>query len=324
MTHPADTIPPSGMDDRSHRRRTTVLGFVAAAGLVLAMAATGPQEPAAASGIAKHFLLELPEWLTATILALFGAAALLVLGLVLPRPRRRRKGEEPPDVHERPKVTPGTAVLLLLLALLPVCLAGAMFWLSYERMLSGAASQATVASRSERPPVQEPAMPLAPPERAIVRSPAASGILATLAVLAALAALGVMLWIYFGDRWRRRITPPGSLSSTIEAAAAESIDDLGTEADVRRAIIKCYARFERVLASAEFPRAVWQTPNEFMQAVLRKLRVPQDSVRELTRLFEIARFSRHPVDTKDREAAVQALVAIRTALQGRNADAVSA
>jgi hypothetical protein len=322
MTLPA--VPRSDIDDRSYRVRA-VLAFAAAAGLVLAMAATSPPETGAADSIAKHLILEVPDWLTVAILALFGAAALLVLGLVLPRPRWRRKGEEPPEyVHERPKVTPGTAVLLLLLALLPVCLAGAMFWLSYEQMLSGAASQPTVASRSERPPAQAPATPLASPEPAIVRSPAASGILGTLAVLAGLAALGVMLWIYFGDRWRRRITPPGSLSSTIEAAAAESIDDLGTEADVRRAIIKCYARFEQVLASAEFPRAAWQTPNEFMQAVLRKLRVPQDSLRELTRLFEIAQFSRRTVLEKDREAAVQALIAIRTALKDRNADAVSA
>ncbi len=104
----------------------------------------------------------------------------------------------------------------------------------------------------------------------------------------------------------------------IAAAAAETIDDLTRPGgDAREAIIRCYARFERSLALAETKRAPWQTPMEFMRTALGALPLAPADVASLTRLFEIARFSRHPLGEDERDRAWDALVSIRKSLAER-------
>jgi tetratricopeptide (TPR) repeat protein len=73
--------------------------------------------------------------------------------------------------------------------------------------------------------------------------------------------------------------------------------------------------FERVLAAAALPRRPWQTPVEFMAAVLGRAPLPPDPVRSLTGLFELARFSQHPVGAAERESAWRSLIEIRAALE---------
>lgn len=108
----------------------------------------------------------------------------------------------------------------------------------------------------------------------------------------------------------------------IAEAADETIDDLTRPGgDAREAIIRCYARFERSLALAETRRAPWQTAVEFMRTALGSLPLKADDVASLTRLFEVARFSRHPLGEDDRDAAWEALVSIRRSLAERTQDA---
>ena len=83
----------------------------------------------------------------------------------------------------------------------------------------------------------------------------------------------------------------------------------------RVAIIRAYGRFERALAGARAPRAVWQTPAEFMGTTLARLPVAAAPVRRLTALFEIARFSAHPVGAEARDTACDCLDQIGAALE---------
>jgi hypothetical protein len=62
------------------------------------------------------------------------------------------------------------------------------------------------------------------------------------------------------------------------------------------------------------PRPPWQTPVEFMRAVLAKSPLPPAPIRSLTGLFELARFSQHPVGIVERESAWRSLTEIRAAL----------
>jgi hypothetical protein len=103
----------------------------------------------------------------------------------------------------------------------------------------------------------------------------------------------------------------------LDKAAAESLDDLLRETDPRNAIIKCYGRFEAVLAAAQVPRTPWQTATEFMRSVLKRCPLPHLAVWELTRLFELARFSEHRLGTRERDIALGALASIRQALQNK-------
>jgi hypothetical protein len=163
-------------------------------------------------------------------------------------------------------------------------------------------------------PAPSPATPHAgtPPA---AHSTLISGILQTLALAIALIAFGVIAWLYLGILpLRGRTLPMPFARSALQAAVEESLDDLRHMPDARLAIIRCYGRFERVLASVNMRRSPWETAFEFMRTALRHPRLPREGVRELTRLFEIARFSQHELGLGDRERAWQALVAVKTAL----------
>ena len=122
--------------------------------------------------------------------------------------------------------------------------------------------------------------------------------------------------VLFGDRlaewWTRPVpAPPHPLAVAVD----ESLDDLIVETDPRPAIIRCYRRFEQVLARSDVPRAPWQTPVEFMRAALGRLPLPGEATERLTSLFELARFSQEPLGPTDRDAARDALGRIRQSLE---------
>jgi hypothetical protein len=142
-----------------------------------------------------------------------------------------------------------------------------------------------------------------------------------LALAAALGALGFALWLALG--WRPATDEDDGLAAppaALEAAVDESVDDLRAEPDARRAIVRCYARFERAAAASGVARAPWSTPMEFMREALRRLPIPRTAVPTLTRLFELARYSHHPLGPPERDQALAALDEIRTAMAAAETD----
>ncbi|MGQ9629952.1 MAG: DUF4129 domain-containing protein [bacterium] len=109
-----------------------------------------------------------------------------------------------------------------------------------------------------------------------------------------------------------------------------SLEDILREGDYRKAVIACYARMEEVLGKHGFPRAPYQTPMEYMESVLSSyLRsrpsnprsdaspsaaLPSQGLLNLTRLYEIAKFSTHNVGGDDKAEAIRCLVEIKEAL----------
>jgi hypothetical protein len=121
--------------------------------------------------------------------------------------------------------------------------------------------------------------------------------------------------------WLRRRPKPEwvSLEPSVEEELAtvvgETIDDLLREADPRAAVIAAYARMERVLGQGGHPRRPAEAPFEYLSRILLALKVRAGAVRELTELFERAKFSTHPIDASMRERAISALVSVRDDLQ---------
>ena len=124
------------------------------------------------------------------------------------------------------------------------------------------------------------------------------------------------VWMYV--RSRRRLAPlwdePG-LEADMVSAIETTIDDLRSERDPRRAVIAAYALMERTLARHGLARHRSEAPVEYLGKILRGLRVRESAVVTLTRLFEYAKFSRHPIDSEMKEEAIDALIAIRDDLQ---------
>lgn len=132
----------------------------------------------------------------------------------------------------------------------------------------------------------------------------------------ALATLAVALLLLFGERlitwWLERRAQ--AERAELVAAVDDSLDDLADGGDARVAIISCYRRFEQAAARARVRRAPWQTAGEFMREALARLALPDAAVERLTRLFELARFSHHPLRAAERDDARACLEEIRAAL----------
>ena len=125
--------------------------------------------------------------------------------------------------------------------------------------------------------------------------------------------LVVLYWFF---RPPRGHPPEPTETNELDRAVGAGIDDLETEQDPRRAVIKAYARMETALAVDGLPREPSETPLEFLSRALLRLRVSTHAVTRLTSLFERARFSHHEVDEPMRREAIDALSELRAELGG--------
>lgn len=289
-----------------------VLSFLAGLVALVRMADPAGSGVADATGIPR-----LPEALTATILTLFGLAALVFFVDIARRLRLQRRGEGEDARDPEPARMPrwlrtvhqiGSLLNVLLIAYL--LWRGALPLAELLALGQGAGSGSV------------PAMP----ENPLGVPPFLTWTFGGLALAAGLAALALALWIAFSERlagwWERDAPepPPPPLAEAVEA----SLEDLRAEPDARRAIIRCYGRFVRAAADSGIERKPWHTPMEFMREALPRLPVPRGTVPTLTGLFELARFSHRALGPGERARALDALDEIKTALDARRADAAPA
>jgi hypothetical protein len=133
-------------------------------------------------------------------------------------------------------------------------------------------------------------------------------------VLGLLLVLGVLVAATrtrLGKEGDRRRDAPEALAAALD----ESLDDLRSDPDLRRAIVAAYARMEIALAAAGLPRRPAEAPLEYLERALLTLDTSAEAVRRLTDLFEWARFSQHEPEPSMRDEAVDALVAVRDELR---------
>jgi len=162
------------------------------------------------------------------------------------------------------------------------------------------------------------------PEIPVVSLPWLGWLLGLVGLVAGLASLAVALVLLFAERiadWLER-RDRRATAEPLREVVEESLDDLTAETDPRTAIIRCYRRFERFAAEARVPRAPWQTSSEFVREALSRLALPRIPVEQLTWLFELARFSDHPLEPGELDRARACLEAIRAALEPEGADHV--
>jgi hypothetical protein len=74
---------------------------------------------------------------------------------------------------------------------------------------------------------------------------------------------------------------------------------------------------EESLGEIELSRAPDETPTEFTARVLRVLGASAAAASDLTGLFEIARFSEHPMDEDDRMHAIASVRRVETEVAPR-------
>jgi hypothetical protein len=129
-------------------------------------------------------------------------------------------------------------------------------------------------------------------------------------VLAFVSAAGVIAW-----RRRYATLPERPPAEVLAEVLGETLDDLRREPDPRKAVIRAYARMERLLAARGFPREAFEAPLEYLARMLGIVQASAHSVSRLTRLFERARFSPHEIDADMKDDAIDALAGLRAELE---------
>ncbi len=143
-----------------------------------------------------------------------------------------------------------------------------------------------------------------------VPGPASGATWVLLGVLGVFGALAAILIL--GPQARRSLLDArAGRHGAVAALLDESIDDLRSESDPRRAVIAAYARMERGLGRAGLARKPFEAPLEYLRRVLLDLQAGAQPVGRLTELFERAKFSRHDVGTEAKDEAIECLLAIR-------------
>ena len=280
------------------------LGAVIATGLLLVLAATVGPLPAPAGDPGAKVMIRLPDAVRVVVLGLLALSTIILFSLQ----RRRRPTEE--TLASSPAAQRLPPWVAALVSLLLVVLAWYLVWRYWsgpdgqpiEKAFAAIAGLLDLLTLPQKPPTSIPSLELA---------------IAALLLLLALAVFAVMVLVAMADRlekwWTERdgADRPPAVPETLALIQA----DLRAEPDARVAIVRAYGRFERALAAARAPRAAWQTPAEFMRTTLARLPLPAAPVRRLTALFEVARFSTHPLGAEARDAACDSLDEIGTALE---------
>jgi hypothetical protein len=97
-------------------------------------------------------------------------------------------------------------------------------------------------------------------------------------------------------------------------AADVSLEAIAREPDPRRAIIAAYAAMERSLSRAGLGRIESEAPVEYLERVLAGPTGADEEIRNVSHLFQVAKFSIHPVGEPMRSDAIAALERIRSAM----------
>jgi Domain of unknown function (DUF4129) len=239
-----------------------------------------------------------------TTIVLIGAALALAFLVSVAFIRPQRPG--------RP--APGRRYFVSMLGLVgALALAWALVHSGFEKRLQKLEQQ----RQANRPTQTQPSAPSAPSGNVRGARLRWDEVAIVLALLGAAGAAALVA------RARRRPTAPGrrGRQQTVSLALDESLDDLRSEPDLRKAIIAAYARMEGALAGAGLPRRASEAPLEYLDRALGELETSSAAVRRLTDLFEWAKFSQHEPEPQMRDEAVEALVAVRDELRAAPAPA---
>jgi len=143
-------------------------------------------------------------------------------------------------------------------------------------------------------------------------------ILYGLLVVALVAAVAISIW------WSARLRRPAAplviedvSTEELREAVAEGRAALAGIDDARAAIIACYVAMERSLAERGTARASADTPDELLARAVAAGVVRGGAAGRLTALFYEARFSTHPLDGSQRDAASAALDELAVELAAR-------
>lgn len=305
---------PNGMDPEVRRQVIigVLLGGTLLAGVLFlcGLAATLQFGDVGVRGFLLVPALSTPQYLTMALVAVVGVG-LSLLASVLQR-RRAPRSPKPRRESDAPKPLWQSALATLAwLALVAVCLN----WL----IRHGSEVQAFLQRiRAEVGAIREGLGSGTGSLVDQVTSPTAGYALFVMVLVIYGGIAVVALWVLLEDRGYGGALNPADDPHVrkVRRAMQAGLQELRQHTDPRQAIIACYARLEYLLEDHGVPAYHHLTPKEYMGAALRGLELPMDAFAGLIRLFELARYSLHPVDDAARAAATSYLERLTAHLEG--------
>jgi hypothetical protein len=137
-------------------------------------------------------------------------------------------------------------------------------------------------------------------------------------LLAACVGIAVVAAVVAAVLFRRRTSPglPPAPTEGVVAILDEGLGALLAESDPRRAVIAAYVAMERAMARQGWARRPAEAPTEYLGRVLGVAPGRARDLDQLVGLYQVARFSEHPVTPDMREVAVESVRRLRADLQG--------
>ncbi len=94
---------------------------------------------------------------------------------------------------------------------------------------------------------------------------------------------------------------------SIQDIASNTINNLKSETDYRKSVIRCYKQMCNWLARQGVKKGSFQTPREFAMAAKKFLTISPESLYTLIQIFEKARYSKHEINSQDKDQAIKCL-----------------
>lgn len=237
-------------------------------------------------------------------------AALAVSGVLSDRRKKKQSGDDAQPRIEPPQLHWAVRLAMLITSFTPAWVLIAIILIAYRRHQQGE-------------PLLFPVLPAMPRPGQRFGASAAAGAdnnlvwLSLGIALAIVAGVAAWLWIRRSRPSRSRRLAPSRHAELLDVVE-ESLDELRADPDPRQAVIAAYSSMERSFRRIGLPRAPFEAPLEFVARVLSSVGAATE-VRDLTDLFELAKFSEHEIDEAMRSSAIDALSRIRDELRTREA-----
>jgi hypothetical protein len=302
---------------RSEARRQLIIGLLLGAILLAVLlylsglAATLQLGDSGVRGFLLVPALPTPMYLTMLVVVL-GAVGLSLLVSIL---QRRRGPRSPEPKHESDAPKPFWQSMLTTLAWVALVAVGLNWLIQHGREVQDFLERVRFEVGAIREALGSGALPLVDQ----VNSPTAGYTLFMIVVAIYGGIALVALWVLFEDGalGRGADAAEDPHLRQVRRAMQAGLRELREHADPRQAIIACYARLEYLLEDHGVPAYHHLTPQEYMGAALRGLDLPPDAFAGLIRLFELARYSVHPLDDAARAAASVYLERLTAHVEGR-------
>ena len=271
----------------------------------------------------------LPEWIFFSALALIGGVLLVSAGVLFREMLRRASAPDMGKILGRRRML---RVIIGATAAFFVFYIAAALILSFLRVDEEVQDQARniteelVDLRAEKPDEELPEPPDSRQYLVSANKNDFSGRSRVVAFLTTIAAFGVAVFV--GMRAVRSIRrepvqveddATDGFRRELLNTARDVLERLVEQGDDRGAIIAAYAMVESTFAGNGFTREPWQTPKEFFDETITVSGVistdeGRRSLTDLALLYEVAKFSDHPLGEHDRRRAISLLERIEREL----------